>query len=339
MADKRNNSLSLIRIIACMAVVLLHTANLAMAVFAPEGDMRIATASMRNLMLWSVPCFVMVTGVLLLDPAKEITYKKLFGKYIKRILITLVVFTLIYKITDILIDKTPFTPALITEYLASLVFGTSWSHVWYLYLILAVYLLLPFYRMVASKAEAKDMRYLLIVLIVFQSLLAIVTDMTGKTPAFYILVSTIFPLFLYAGYAIDKGYVKLNKIVSAALILLCIAGMITFSILATKLQSPEIGAMVTSYHFIFTVLLAICVFALMNKLNVKGGKIFASLDGSTFGIYLVHMVILNVLYRAIGFNPYSIGVYILPVIAILTFALSWGIVAALRLIPFIRKIL
>lgn len=342
MPDKRNINLSLIRIIACLAVVLLHTANLAMAYFGPASTTRIITASMRNLMLWSVPCFVMVTGALLLDPAKDITYKKLFGKYIKRILIVLVLFTIIYKITDIAISGTPLSTSLITEYLSDLVFGTSWSHVWYLYLILAIYLLLPFYRMVAAKAGAKDLRYLLVVLIVFQSLLTLVSDITGKETAFYICISTVFPLFLFAGYAIDRGVIKIHRALAIAVILLGIAAIIILSMEATKLQSEILGSMVTSYHFIATVLMSIAIFSLISGIKISdrlNSPVFRSLDSCTFGIYLIHMIVLNLIYKVIGFNPLTLGVYMLPVIAIVTFIISWGITFLLKLIPGIKKIL
>lgn len=343
MPQARNRNLSLIRIIACMAVVLLHTANLAMAYFEPQDTARIITASMRNLMLWSVPCFVMVTGALLLDPAREISYKKLFGKYISRIVTVLLIFTLIYRLTDCLIDKTPIGADFITGYLSDVVFGTSWSHVWYLYLMIAIYLLLPFSRMISSKADAKDMRYLVIVLIIFQSLATLVSDITGKELAFYICVSTVFPIFLFAGYAITGGQIRIPKIICIIASVISISGIVIISIKATQLQSPMLGLMVTSYHFILTVILSIAVFTIIYSIasdpGKKSGRVFASLDGSTFGIYLVHMIVLNIIYKVPAFNPYTIGVYILPVIALITFVISWGVVAALRLIPFVRKLL
>ncbi len=343
MPQERNRNLSLVRIIACMAVVLLHTANLAMAFFEPQETVRIITACMRNLMLWSVPCFVMVTGALLLDPEREISYKKLFGKYIGRIVTVLLVFTLIYRLTDCLIDKTPVGADFITGYLSDIVFGTSWSHVWYLYLIIAIYLLLPFSRMIASGSDAKDMRYLVIVLIIFQSLATLVSDITGKELAFYICVSTVFPIFLFAGYGIIKGQIRIPKIICIIAMVISIAGIVIISIKATQLQSPMLGLIVTSYHFILTVILSIAVFIIINGIKSKSGKesgrIFRSLDGATFGIYLVHMIVLNIIYKVLAFDPYTIGVYIIPVIALVTFVISWGIVAALRLIPFVRKLL
>ena len=40
--------------------------------------------------------------------------------------------------------------------------GTSWSHVWYLYIMIGIYLLLPFYHKIASNSTAGELRLSLI---------------------------------------------------------------------------------------------------------------------------------------------------------------------------------
>ena len=55
-------------------------------------------------MMWAVPCFVMVTGALLLDENREVSFDKLFNKYILRVLGALVVFSMVFRIFDIIMD-------------------------------------------------------------------------------------------------------------------------------------------------------------------------------------------------------------------------------------------
>ena len=62
--------LSELRAIACIAIVILHTFYAA-SVYAPDHTAKIAALTTRNLMMWAVPCFVMVSGALLLDSARE----------------------------------------------------------------------------------------------------------------------------------------------------------------------------------------------------------------------------------------------------------------------------
>ena len=96
--SKRIPQFAYVRTIACIAIVFLHCVNSgrvyhAAAITPQQTAWAFAACSA---LMWAVPCFLMVTGALLLDPAREIGPKKLFGKYIKRMVEALVVFTLIF---------------------------------------------------------------------------------------------------------------------------------------------------------------------------------------------------------------------------------------------------
>lgn len=71
--------------------------------FQVMGTAKIVSMALRNSLLWAVPFFVMVSGALLLDPEKEMSYKKIYSKYILRIFVCLVAACLIYGIIEIAI--------------------------------------------------------------------------------------------------------------------------------------------------------------------------------------------------------------------------------------------
>lgn len=104
-------------------------------------------------MMWAVPCFVMVTGALLLDENREVSFDKLFNKYILRALGALVVFSMVFRIFDIIMDKESFGLKSILKGFYEIFTGTGWSHIWYLYLLIGLYLLLPFYKDHKSKQQ------------------------------------------------------------------------------------------------------------------------------------------------------------------------------------------
>ena len=164
--------LSELRAIACIAIVILHTFYAA-SVYAPDHTARIATLTTRNLMMWAVPCFVMVSGALLLDSAREVTYRKIFRKYIPRVLAALVLFSAVFQIFDDATGESGIQFKTILYGLQNAVTGSGWKHMWYLYLITALYLLLPFYRKIAASLNSKDTYYLLSVYLVFLSLLLV----------------------------------------------------------------------------------------------------------------------------------------------------------------------
>ena len=99
-SGKRVSQFSYIRVIACMAIVLLHTMNGARIYHmdtVSQGE-SLAAFTVCSVLMWAVPCFLMVSGALLLDPAREITWGKIFGKYIRRMLIALILFTAIFTV-------------------------------------------------------------------------------------------------------------------------------------------------------------------------------------------------------------------------------------------------
>ena len=67
-----------LRVIACLAIVILHTAYGAGSEFEEviTSFQHTVTMTVTNCMMWAVPCFVMITGALLLPPEKDISYEK-----------------------------------------------------------------------------------------------------------------------------------------------------------------------------------------------------------------------------------------------------------------------
>ena len=92
--NSRVYSFSYLRAVACLAIVLLHTVFCAVSLFPEEASATQALLSniVVNNMMWAVPCFLMVSGALLLNPERPVTVKKCLTKYIPRMLIALVVF-------------------------------------------------------------------------------------------------------------------------------------------------------------------------------------------------------------------------------------------------------
>ena len=166
---KRTNYYSYIRAIACMAIVLLHTADASVMLYgdAISSVQKTVSMGMVYCMMWAVPCFVMVTGALLLDPARELSLKKRFTKYIARIFWALLLISAVYEITDYFIFYDRTLPGAVKNWAEGILFASGWKPLWYLYLLIGLYLLMPFYKKIAAHCSRQEMRYLLIVLFFF----------------------------------------------------------------------------------------------------------------------------------------------------------------------------
>ena len=75
--NSRVYSFSYLRAAACFAIVLLHTVFCAVSLFPEEASATQALLSniVVNNMMWAVPCFLMVSGALLLNPERPVTVK------------------------------------------------------------------------------------------------------------------------------------------------------------------------------------------------------------------------------------------------------------------------
>lgn len=369
---KRIAYLSYIRAAACLAIVLLHTVDVAVMLYKDKLTTGAINTSLGIVycMMWAVPCFVMVTGALLLDKNRDITIKKTFSKYILRIVIALVAFSVIFALFDMLMNREPFGAGFLLTALKNAVAGEGWAHMWYLYLLIGLYLLMIFYKLIADHAKDKQYRYLLLIYFIFLSVLPL-TGMLDLKIGFYIHVSTIYPFYLFAGHAVNSGKLRLPLILCIILAFAGIGGLIGSTILDSR--SPVISkGNLLGYSSVFVILLSVAVFAAFSHLKDRGrGHITVSGDAGagdvlkedgrgvkeagpgfikrfvleadrcSFGIYLIHMIFVRLVFRYWKLNPYATEPTILIFIGvtIAIFLVSFGITYIFKLIPGVKKIL
>lgn len=357
--------LSYLRAVACISIIILHTVNVAVILYQEQisNGERIASLSVVHCMMWAVPCFVMVTGTLLLDKNRTVTIKDVFRKYILRIIIALIAFSLIFALFDMLMNKDGIGAAFLAKGFLNALTGDGWAHMWYLYLLIGLYLLLIAYRAIANHLSDQEYRFLLIVYVVFLSLLPLLNMWNAKA-GFYIHVSSIYPFYLFAGYAIAENKLKINRWISILLMVIGILGIIGFTVLDAKNVRIAYGNLL-GYSSIFVLLLAVGVFSFVKNFfgpsvdtqqkvgaeEEKGmaapektgiiGKIFLEIDRCSFGIYLIHMIFVRLVLRYWRLNPYTSNVTVLVFAGVILAVLivSYGVTALLKLIPGVKKIL
>ena len=326
---KRNNNLSYMRAIACLAIVLFHTfqaaaaslggvaqtaADTAAGTCEPEVSGLVAAFVIgRNLMLWAVPCFVMVTGALMLSPSRDVSLGKLFKRYIWRVLRALLIFSAVYEVFDIafgLIE--PANPLL--DWAVRLVTGTSWSPLWYLYMMIGLYLMLPVFQAAAGGLSRQKLVYTVILLTAFQSVLPVLTAL-GKGTAFYIPVYTVYPLYLFAGWLFvtrEKAGRKVPAVLLGVISAAAVAGLTLYGFFV---DSELVRGLISDYSSLPVVVLSLCIFGLLaGKQETEEGHrsgfsvLLLSIDKASFGIYLVHIIFVNLVFEVGGFSPAPFGV-------------------------------
>ena len=228
--------------------------------------------------------------------------------------------------------------------------GTSWSHVWYLYLMIGIYLLLPFYHKIASNSTAGELRYLMIVYAIFLSLVPVLKTF-GISVGFYICVSAIYPFYLFCGYALRQGVWRVNRGLGLLFLLIGTAAVVLFTVLKEN-GTVKAAGVFYGYSSIFVILQSIGVFTLFGCAADKTGaprkekspgvfgKFVLEIDKCSFGIYLIHMIFVRGILKHTKLHPYGAGSpFVLIGLTLGIFLVSFILTWILKKIPGVKKIL
>lgn len=344
--------LDFLRVISIFAVILIHIA-------APRTYMEIGCHMWNvltvygNLIDWAVPVFVMISGALYLSPEREVPMEKLFRKHILRMIIVFVFWSAVYAVFDTYI----YNPTSVRQDIAGVFtrFFLGHSHLWFLFMIVGLYLLVPLLRKIT--ADWNMVRYFLLLAIMFNFVFPMVLSCLDAvdfilTPPdslrefadqIYSKVDFHFTLgyvvYFVAGYYLSKAYIN-KKMEWCLYILAILSGVV--SIVYTMYGSAYARMdLVKLPHFpnLFQPA-AIFVFARLhvgNNVSKLSGKIINFIAGHSFGMYLVHYLVLILfqwlVFDASAFNP----VFSVPLIGLTVYILSLVLAVFLRKIPVVRK--
>lgn len=303
-----------------MGIVILHLCKAATVYY---GDNSIVNV-VQSLLMWCVPIFLMITGVLLLDPCKKLPKEKLI-KYLKRMVIPLVLFSILFTVLDVVFEHTKATPG---SWAMSLMLDQGWPHMWYLYLMISIYLMLPLYKAATKSLSDRWLIYLTGISLVFLSVEPILNIFGLSISAFAVPVATIYPVYLFIGYLLYKN--PLDTRLSIVLTVGC-AAAIAYCTLNYN------NEYVTAYNSLLTVGMSAGLFSLTCKREWEVPELVASIDSCSFGMYLIHMVFIKGILKWMKFNVFEYGVFGFIFLSILVFVLSFIVVYVFKEI--LKKVL
>lgn len=341
---KKIKEYSYIRSLACMGIIFIHVLTSGIAKYSTS----ISTSGLTSYwcfvdcLKWGVPCFVMVSGILLLNPEKEITYKKLFSKYVARILKAIIAFGILFAVLETIFADGGSRRTVFLDGLYDVFGGTSWAHMWYLYCLIGLYLLLPFYRMIAAHCRKQDMQYLLITYLIFLSVIPLLKSF-GLKCGFYIHVSSVYPFWLFLGYYLKKWGFQRNSAFYAVLAVAGSALLIIFTVVRWN-TGLEAMADLFNYSSVLVVIQTIGLIGLFQKMKIREDspldRFLSTVDTHSFGIYLIHMVVIWFAYTQLDWNPFIHGGFFgVLLLAVAAFLFGMIMDAILRRLPLFRGIL
>ena len=292
---------------------------------------------------WCVPVFVMVSGSLLLDPSKNESVSIFFKKRAARILLPLVFWTLIY---TLYLTKSGGFNLRVT--LLRILMGYPYPHLWYLYMLLGLYLVTPFLRTYVHSSSIRERYQLIFVIFSFASVSAMI--------GFYVfkITPTVFTLFIpYTGYFIC-GYqlrsVDKSKI-SVRHLFLIMSGCVLLTALGTGFTANtyDLGKGLFFYEYFAppVIVTSVCLYLFLyktfsteNRMHKTIQMLIDKIAPTTFGIYLLHLLVLSEAKTIFGFSPTSFNALLsIPLFSCGIFLFCCLITLAIIKIPYVRRII
>ena len=170
---ERKSYIDYMKGIAIIGVIIIHIATERLGDYSNTSDLVIYEL-FYAMARFSVPFFFMVTGYLMLDSGRDLPIKKVYSKYILRIIVAAFVYGLLYKILRVILDD-GFNGIgnFIKDYLLEFATGKLEFHFWYVYAIIGVYIALPILRAFIKSSDRKLIEYFLLVWVIVNVLLVI----------------------------------------------------------------------------------------------------------------------------------------------------------------------
>lgn len=369
--QKRIIWLDMLRLVALLMVIAGHSVDIYNATPQQDPMNGFWGAFIGSLMRPSVPLFAMMTGVLLL-PVRD-SASDFYRRRIPRVLIPMVLWSVIYYLVPWLTGVLGMNSSVISilfpfEFEPSQAFGDAarniamipfafngyTTHMWYVYMLVGLYLIMPFFSAWIEKNDRTLVRTFIIMwccslMLPYLSLM-IQADIFGECAwngygTFYYFAG--FAGYLLLGHLLGRGNpLPSRKIIAMGAMLYFAGYIITYTGFSAQIvqysyeQEPELIEMFWQFCSPNVALMAIGMFVAIQRVKIHSERmqqLLANVSKCGFGIYMMHYILLGPVILLL--QPLALPTPLCVIATVvLVFLLCWGVVNAIyRLLPRVAK--
>lgn len=289
----------------------------------------------------AVPLFFMVSGFLLLNSKIE-PLNIFFKKRLLKVVIPLIAWTFIYiifKIYELNQDINIF------KHIIYSLNRPEYFHLWFLYTIIGIYLFLPILKVFIKNSSQKLQIYFIILWMVSVSFIPFISNFTGLNIKNHLPMMAGYTGYLVLGYQLAK--IKITKKIFYFSLFFIIISTLT-TIFGTYYLSEKTNKFISLFYGYFgisTLIQAISYFIFLKYIGenrlikaIKIPTIITIISTTSLGIYLIHPIYIHLIGK-IGITVLNgTPLIMVPIVAILTFLLSFITIFMLQKIPIAKKI-
>ena len=346
MANRENNIewLDSLRALAIIGVIMIHISS-PVVKMSYGGNMiywwigNIINSSIR----FAVPVFLMISGATMLN--RKYKLGEFYKKRMMRVLLPLVFWMVVYWIFrwySLPPAQKPYDVGGIVHWGVNLFLTEGISkHFWYIYMLLFIYLAVPFLGMFVRKLSSWSLLFLLAAWVL---LCGVSSDFSLNMYSWSgDYLSKFVGYFLYSGYLVLGYYIYKYTLVSknirltAVLIFVASIAVSTFFAYYASLKAGRLNVTVYSYLNLNTIVQSGALFLSLKNTILKNRIVRwlqKTVSDYSYGIYLVHILVIGVFFQLGIFWTMAHPLISIPALVALILLTSGVIIFILRKIPF-----
>ena len=202
---KRIEYIDLLKAFAIFSVIAIHINAITRDYYIVNNKVYyVLFTLLDSLTRAGVPLFFMITGILVLGGRIEEDYKKFIKRKLPKLVIPFLFFSFIYYFYALWDLKTSFH---VLDFIQKFTNNNIMYHFWYMYIIIILYLFIPYEKVWIEKLKQRDLKRLIITVFVFGNVLSTVYLISARY-GYPIFESWKLPkLIIYHNYMLLGYYV------------------------------------------------------------------------------------------------------------------------------------
>lgn len=353
MNKKRVIWIELLRVMACIGVIGIHAGSQHFRDMPLDSSVWAVSNFYHGINRFAVASFIMISGCLYLDSKRTWNLRRLWKRNILPIAAAYIFWQMFYAVYRIITNGTlaKGSKAALVKFMVYI--SKSYFHLWYLPMLIGLLIITPMLWEIVNSARGKQWEeYMIVLFLVFQILPYTINyfPLPWKDHIMDIL-QTVQPEMVtgYIGYFILGHYLSHYEVSKKLEYLVYVLGimLILAAIGLCYISSQKSGKPIQSFYENYTLagffwgssfFLFFKNYVSKIKWNEKQEKRICYLGSCTFGIYLIHALIRNILHR-IGIDSMMISntAIAIPLLITMIFVLSLAAVMIIKKIPRVSK--
>lgn len=336
-----------LKVLACIAVIFLHTsAGLIYSFKIIDHSWWWYANIVDSITRFGVPIFLLVSGLLILDPQKEESLSEYFRKRIKKVIIPFIAWSFIYILwkSKMILISNPFVISWKLE-IINILQGQNYYHLGFLYYLIGFYLAAPILRIYIKNAPIQNIHYFIILWLIANPIFSLLIKFLNLN-----IYNSLQLVLGYVGYFVLGYLLSQYEFNFKKRLYFYILGFIGIfiTLFGTYCLILQNGGILDEYFYEYlslnVIMVSSAIFIFFRSIdwktifekNIRLSSIISNISSASLGIYLIHPIILEIL-AYLGIT----GSFIHPLIGIpftgfLIFLISYLIILVLKRMPLIK---